>query len=118
MEENDIKELIPFHWDFIFGNIIEKGGFDIILTNPPWDKVKLEDKEFLMKYDDSVKKNKMSSNDLKRRRQELVQSKEKLSDYINENSSYKFQSNYFRIILQTSIWDNSKSRWNTKKIFC
>ena len=46
----DIEILNPFHWDFIFGNIINSGGFDIILTNPPWEKLKLEDKEFLRSH--------------------------------------------------------------------
>ncbi|HPA66414.1 MAG TPA: ATP-binding protein, partial [Caldisericia bacterium] len=33
----DIEKLQPFHWGFEFDEIINaKGGFDAIITNPPW----------------------------------------------------------------------------------
>ena len=34
----DIEELQPFHWGYEFDQIINhKGGFDAIITNPPWE---------------------------------------------------------------------------------
>jgi hypothetical protein len=35
-----------FHWKLEFPEVFEKGGFDVVLGNPPWDKIKLEDKQF------------------------------------------------------------------------
>lgn len=35
-----------FHWKLEFPNVFSKGGFDIVLGNPPWDKVKINDVEF------------------------------------------------------------------------
>lgn len=35
-----------FHWALEFPEIIEKGGFDLILANPPWEIVELKEKEF------------------------------------------------------------------------
>lgn len=35
-----------FHWHLEFPEVFEKGGFDCILGNPPWEKINLEDKEF------------------------------------------------------------------------
>lgn len=33
----DIEALTPFHWGYEFDEIIEtRGGFDVIITNPPW----------------------------------------------------------------------------------
>ena len=43
----DINKFNCLHWDFVFNKTIKSGGFDIILTNPPWDKVKFDEKEFL-----------------------------------------------------------------------
>ncbi|MBE6383336.1 MAG: SAM-dependent DNA methyltransferase [Lentisphaerae bacterium] len=34
------------HWPLAFPTVLEKGGFDCILTNPPWDKITLTEKEF------------------------------------------------------------------------
>ena len=36
----DFKNLKPFHWRIDFGWIIKEGGFDIIIGNPPYGKLK------------------------------------------------------------------------------
>lgn len=35
-----------FHYHLEFPEVFEKGGFDCLLGNPPWEKINLEDKEF------------------------------------------------------------------------
>jgi hypothetical protein len=35
-----------FHWHLEFRDVFEKGGFDCILGNPPWERIKLQEKEF------------------------------------------------------------------------
>ncbi len=35
-----------FHWDLAFPEVFENGGFDCVLGNPPWEKVKLVEKEW------------------------------------------------------------------------
>ncbi|MEB2774602.1 hypothetical protein SYJ56_04750 [Algoriphagus sp. D3-2-R+10] len=45
-----------FHWALEFPEIIEKGGFDLILANPPWERIKLQEKEFFMEKDSEVAK--------------------------------------------------------------
>jgi hypothetical protein len=43
----DIEKLQPFHWGFEFGKVLnERGGFDAIITNPPWEIFKPNSKEF------------------------------------------------------------------------
>ena len=32
------------HWPFAFMEVMDKGGFDCVLGNPPWEKFKIEDK--------------------------------------------------------------------------
>jgi len=43
-----LEEVRPFHWELEFPEVFDarKGGFDCMLGNPPWEKVKLSDKEF------------------------------------------------------------------------
>jgi hypothetical protein len=35
-----------FHWQLEFPDVFAKGGFDVVLGNPPWERVKLEEQEF------------------------------------------------------------------------
>ena len=89
----EIEKFEPFHWDVWFGDVVESGGFDIILTNPPWDKVKLEDAEFLREYDQSIKKN---GNGIKEKLKKALKNSEKRASYEDKKSFYKLQSNYFK----------------------
>ena len=35
-----------FHWHLEFPEVFERGGFDCVLGNPPWERVKLQEKEW------------------------------------------------------------------------
>ncbi len=34
------------HWHLRFGEVMAAGGFDCVLGNPPWERIKLQEKEF------------------------------------------------------------------------
>jgi hypothetical protein len=35
-----------FHWPLEFPDIMAAGGFDVVLGNPPWERIKLQEQEF------------------------------------------------------------------------
>ena len=35
-----------FHWHLRFPAVMARGGFDVVLGNPPWERVKLQEKEW------------------------------------------------------------------------
>ena len=35
-----------FHWPLEFPDVFQRGGFDVVLGNPPWDQVQLDPREF------------------------------------------------------------------------
>ena len=35
-----------FHWPLEFPDIMALGGFDVVLGNPPWERIKLQEQEF------------------------------------------------------------------------
>ena len=35
-----------FHWYLDFAEIMQNGGFDVVLGNPPWERIKLQEQEF------------------------------------------------------------------------
>jgi hypothetical protein len=44
----DVRALRPFHWAYELDAVLgERGGFDVILTDPPWQTVKSQVEEFL-----------------------------------------------------------------------
>lgn len=42
------------HWKLKFPQIFSKGGFDVVLGNPPWERVKLVEKEWFASRDVSI----------------------------------------------------------------
>ena len=40
-----------FHWPLEFPEIFEAGGFDCVISNPPWEVIKLQEKEFFASRD-------------------------------------------------------------------
>ena len=35
-----------FHWPLEFPDVMERGGFDVAVGNPPWERIKLQEQEF------------------------------------------------------------------------
>ena len=50
------SELRFFHWHLEFPDVFERGGFDVILGNPPWDTLSPDAKEFFSTYDPQVRR--------------------------------------------------------------
>ncbi len=40
------REATVLHWPLAFAQIFARGGFDCVLGNPPWERIKLQEKEF------------------------------------------------------------------------
>jgi hypothetical protein len=39
-------EARAFHWSLEFPDIMAAGGFDLVMGNPPWERIKLQEQEF------------------------------------------------------------------------
>jgi hypothetical protein len=59
LAQADIAALQPFHWAAEFPAIVGGGGFDVVLTNPPWEIFKPQAKEFFAQHSDLVSKKRM-----------------------------------------------------------
>ena len=40
------RKASAFHWPLEFPNVAEQGGFDVVVGNPPWDRIKFSHIEF------------------------------------------------------------------------
>ncbi|MEB2284050.1 MAG: restriction endonuclease [Polyangiaceae bacterium UTPRO1] len=45
-----------FHWHLQFPQVFARGGFDVVLGNPPWERVKLQEQEFFASRDEAIAK--------------------------------------------------------------
>jgi len=44
-----------FHWPIAFADVMARGGFDLVLGNPPWETMSPDQKEFFSTYDPEVR---------------------------------------------------------------
>jgi hypothetical protein len=124
LKSEDIERLRPFHWGFEFDEILNiRGGFDAIITNPPWEILKPNGKEFFEDYSDLISKKTMTIHDFEQHRAELLKDSEIRQAWLDYLSQYPHQSAYFRsaphYCHQVSIVDGRKagSDINLYKLF-
>jgi hypothetical protein len=43
-----------FHWPLEFPDVFARGGFDVVLGNPPWERIKLQEREFFANRDPEI----------------------------------------------------------------
>ena len=97
----DIEALTPFHWGYEFDEIIEtRGGFDVIITNPPWEMFQTYEKEFFQQYDALIQKNKLKITHWKKQRQTLMEDTEIREAWLEYASSFPHVSRYFKLAPQ------------------
>ena len=48
------KKANVLHWPFAFPKVFARGGFDVVLGNPPWDVSQVNDTEFFSDKDPSI----------------------------------------------------------------
>lgn len=113
LSEADITALKPFHWGFEFDEILnKKGGFDAILTNPPWEIFKPNSKEFFQDYSDLVTKKKMTIHEFEAHQTKLLKDPDLREAWLEYLSEYPHQSAFFRSAPQ---YENQISIVNGKK---
>jgi Putative DNA-binding domain len=125
LEMGDIDRLEPFHWGYHFDQIIgERGGFDAIIANPPWEVFKPEAKAFFQKYSELVTKKKMDIHSFEKEQERLLQDPEIADAWLEYRSQFPHVNLYYRTSdnykNQISIVDGKKSKTtdiNLYKIF-
>jgi hypothetical protein len=92
----DIEALRPFHWGYEFAPVLEGGGFDAIITNPPWEIFKPVAKEFCCEVDPTIERRGTSIKEFEKRLAGLLEEREIRDQYIEYLSRFPHTSAYFR----------------------
>ncbi|GJN55061.1 Eco57I restriction-modification methylase domain-containing protein [Pseudomonas tohonis] len=83
------------HWPLAFPDVmIERGGFDVVLGNPPWDTMSPDVKEFFSAYEPEIRF--MSPDDQKQRLHELLESDALATAWEAEKSRLYRAANFLR----------------------
>ncbi|MDH6060994.1 ATP-binding protein [Chrysosporum bergii ANA360D] len=108
----DIEELKPFHWGYHFDKVLARGGFDAIITNPPWEIFKPNAREFFSQYSELVTKKKMNIKAFEKEQKQLLQDEEIANAWLKYQSEFPHVSAYYRSAEQ---YKNQISLVNGKK---
>jgi hypothetical protein len=97
----DVRALRPFHWAYELDPVLgERGGFDVILTDPPWEAVKPQVREFLAESPAALSVG--TPKELEREPARLGQSRETREDWLAYLSRFPHLALYFRTSPQYS----------------
>lgn len=105
-----------FHWPLEFPDVFEQGGFDVMLGNPPWERIKLQEKEFFSNRDSRIAKTKNASErkslikQLKEINPEIFKEYTDALHYSEAESKFLRNSNRFPLSTYGDI--------NTYSVFC
>lgn len=113
----DIEALHPFHWGYEFDEVLNdhpigRGGFDAIITNPPWEIFKPQAKEFFAEHSHLVTKNKMTIKEFEEHQATLLEDAEIRAAWLKYQSRFPYVSAYYRSATQ---YENQISVVNGKK---
>ena len=114
LETADIEALTPFHWGYEFDEIFEmRGGFDVIITNPPWEVFQNDDKEFFQQFDPSIRKNELNHTEWRRLRDKLTEDPILQRAWLDYASGFAHVKRYFKTAAQ---YENQISWMNGRNV--
>ncbi|WP_058992249.1 Eco57I restriction-modification methylase domain-containing protein [Haloarcula sp. CBA1127] len=106
MEEMDaetLQEFDSFHWIVEFAEVIDDGGFDVVIGNPPWEVLSPNRSDFFSKYNerfrtynadekDEVEEELLADESIKSEWEEYQRGMEQRAEYFNTAPDYDLQS--------------------------
>lgn len=96
LEISDIAALQPFHWAMEFAAILADGGFDVALTNPPWEIFKPQAKEFFAQYSEIISKKRMGIHAFVAEQERLLRDPQVAAAWADYLARFPILSAYYR----------------------
>ncbi len=89
-----------FNYQIEFPEVTHNKGFDIILGNPPWDVVKLDDKDFFSQYRSNYRS--LSVDEKKELQSNLLAIPKIKEKYFNTKAYYSLIQKYLKLVYKKS----------------
>ena len=98
------------HWELEFADVFaSRGGFDLIIGNPPWIKVEWEEKGVLADSQPQFALKSLTAHQTAEKRQSALANASLRSLYLNEFQSVNGQQNFLSVIQNYQILAGQKS---------
>ena len=92
----DIDVLQPFHWGYHFNQVLNRGGFDIVVCAPPQGAFKPTAAEFLQRFQDLAEVKGENVRSLKTSKQALAQGDPEIAQaWLFYQDQYAYVADYF-----------------------
>lgn len=97
---NEIAEKQHFmHWELEFADLFyERGGFDLVIGNPPWIKVEWNEQAFLSDYEPLFAVRKFSATQITGERKAALENEIIYDEYVNEYIGIAGTKNYLNAV--------------------
>jgi len=93
ISRSKVEELDPFNWVLEFAEVYADGGFDVIVGNPPWERIKPNREDFFSRYDPEFRSLRGNAKD---ERMEQLLDREEISDAWDEyEKDIEIQSQFY-----------------------
>ena len=89
----EVEAFDPFHWVLEFAEVYADGGFDVIVGNPPWDRLKPLRDDFFSRYDTEFRTR--MPNDKDRKQEELLEDDEIAEAWDEYNRNMERRMEYY-----------------------
>jgi len=88
-----VAEMEPFNWVLEFAEVYADGGFDVVVGNPPWDRIKPLRDDFFVRYDRDFRTYLPERKD--KRQAELLDDPEIAAGWEEYKRTIQIQAEYF-----------------------
>jgi hypothetical protein len=91
--DDDLDSYTPFHWVLEFAEVYVDGGFDVIVGNPPWDRLRPTRDEYFMRYDEEF--HALLPEEKDKRQEKLLEDEEIATGWEEYQKEIEIVSEYF-----------------------
>jgi hypothetical protein len=91
--QEDISAFDPFNWVLEFAKVYADGGFDVVVGNPPWDRIKPNRDDFFSRYEPEFRSLRGNAKDA--RQEELLADPEKADAWETYQLEIEVRAQYF-----------------------
>lgn len=88
-----VEGMEPFNWVLEFAEVYADGGFDVVVGNPPWDRIKPLRDDFFIRYDRDFRT--LLPEAKEKKQEELLEDPEIAEAWEEYKRNIKIQADYF-----------------------
>ena len=104
-----------FHWELFFADFFRKrGGFDLVIGNPPWVRLQLKDSEILAAHDPTIEIRGLRADQVNKRKPSILSNRVVLSEWRLQSRNLAGQIAFFG---DSSFWPHQHGQPQTASIF-